>query len=145
MPVNVKLPGLQEREYKISRFSPALERDRNREMTVEIDVPNVENRLLPGMTGEVKMPLLETAPSSLIVPFSCLVRRDFPVGQRGEMARNDVVYIVRDGKAYQNSVSFGLNDGQNMEITKGIQPSDLIITNPAKLKNGTPVKIEKES
>jgi multidrug efflux pump subunit AcrA (membrane-fusion protein) len=108
-------------------------------MTVEIDVPNADNHLLPGMTVEVKMPLQETSPDSLIVPAASLVLQGRPVGQ----GVTRLVYIVRDGKAYSKEVTVRFQDGENAEIVKDIEASELIITNPENIKVGMPVKIEK--
>jgi RND family efflux transporter MFP subunit len=128
--------GIGTSEYKVSRFSPSLEGS-NREMTVVIDVPNADNHLLPGMAGEVKMPLRETSPESLIVPLPCLVS---PGGHPNPFDLR--VYIVRDGKAYLKNVAVRYRDGENAEIGEGIVASDLLIINPKMIPNGTPVKIE---
>jgi RND family efflux transporter MFP subunit len=135
MPAKLWLAGIHGSEYKVSRFSPSLEGS-NREMVVEIDLPNGDHRLLPGMTGEVKMPLQETSPESLIVPLACLGSQypPFPVLR---------VYIVRDGKAYPKEVTVNYRDSENAEIIKGLGAADLVITNPENLESGTPVKIEK--
>ncbi len=139
LPVEIEIPGARGRESKISRFSPSLEGN-NREMTVEIDVPNADNRLLPGMVGKVKLPLQRTSPNSLIVPAASVISQSEPIGQ-GVIY---LVYIVRDGKAHQKRVTVSSQDSENAEITTGIQASDLVITNyPGVLLDGTPVKIEK--
>jgi RND family efflux transporter MFP subunit len=135
MPVEMLMPGVNGRDYKISRFSPSLDGS-NRQMTVEIDVPNTDERLLPGMEGTVKLPLHQPAPDSLIVPSACVIEKIQGPGMK------TFVYIVRDGEAYEQEVSVDVDDGKNAEITKGIQATDLVITNPNKLKNGTPVKAE---
>ncbi|HEY7327001.1 MAG TPA: efflux RND transporter periplasmic adaptor subunit [Gemmataceae bacterium] len=135
MSAKLWLAGIHGSVYKVSRFSPSLEGS-NREMVVEIDLPNADHRLLPGMTGEVKMPLQETSPESLIVPLACLGSQypPFPVPR---------VYIVRDGKAYARQVTVNYRDSENAEISKGLSAADLVITNPENLESGTPVKIEK--
>lgn len=138
LPVEIKMPGVQACEYKISRFSPSFEEENG--MAVEIDVPNADNRLLPGLTGEVKMQLKPTAPNSLIVPLSSVLPKYNSPQQWGLLTT--FVYIVRDGKAYKKVVTVSFNDDKNVEIFNGIGASDLVITNPAKLENGTPVKVE---
>ncbi len=138
MPAKLWIAGIRGHEYKVSRFSPSLQGN-YRQMTVEIDVPNANNQLLPGMTGEVKMPLQETSSHNLIVPASVLTQAQ-AYGQGSIW----LVYVVRDGKAYQKRVTVSSHDGENAEITKGIQASDLVITDSqGVLHDGTPVKIEK--
>jgi RND family efflux transporter MFP subunit len=139
-PVEVEyhLPGLHGREYKISRFSSALEGGSvagQREMTVEIDIPNADNRLLPGMSGQVKIHQ-QPPPNTLVVPRSSVAGSD-------EDPEGLYLWIVRDGKAHRMPVTFWVIGEKNAEIAGGIQEADLVITNPEKLKDGTPVKIEK--
>lgn len=139
MPATLWMAGTRGREYQVSRFSPSLEGG-NRQMTVEIDVANADNRLLPGMTVEIKMPLLETSPDSLIVPAASIVEQDRAFGP-GVIS---LVYVVRDGKAYLKRVTVSSHDSENAEITTGIQASDLVITDhQGVFRDGTPVKIEK--
>jgi RND family efflux transporter MFP subunit len=138
MPVEIEMPGIRRGEYKISRFSPTLEGG-NREMTVEIDVPNADNRLLPGLSVEVLMPLQETATDSLIVPSACLL----PNEVQQKPFQEAFLFIVRDGKACRKAVRVRSNDGRNAEIAYNIQASDLvIIKNQGELSEGTPVTIE---
>jgi hypothetical protein len=54
------------------------------------------------------------------------------------------VYIVREGKAQKKRVKVNFQDMKDAEITAGIQASDLVITNPEKLKDGAPVKIKRQ-
>jgi RND family efflux transporter MFP subunit len=134
MPVAVEMPDVQERALTISRFSPSLE-GADHEMTVEMDVPNADNRLLPGMEGQARLPLKKTSPDSLIVPSACLFNTN--AGGRA------LVSIVRDGKARPIDVTVSFNDLKNAEIiSRDIHVSDLVIVNRRDLNDGTPVKVE---
>ncbi len=131
------LPGGRVTGQKIARFSPTLD-SVDRTMAVEIDVPNADNRLLPGMYGTIKIHLKKSSPDGLIVPSSCVLGGD----------PQFFVYIIRDGKAHRTPITLSIDDGTNSEIAKGIDASDLIITNPKlenvdKLHDGAPVKVEK--
>jgi hypothetical protein len=109
---------------------------------VEIDFPNADNQFLPGMMGVVEMPLQPTAPNSLIVPLSCVIPR-FQDPRLYDRVQT-FVFIVRDGKAYKKRADVSFADGKNAEIWRGeLQANDLVITNPDKLINGAPVKVEK--
>jgi RND family efflux transporter MFP subunit len=152
LPVVVHAFGEKRGEYKISRFSPTLVEDTHprtgpplvgpdpRVMTVEIDVPNSENRFLPGLQCQVEMPFKKPDPGSLIVPSSCVLPH--PPLDEGKDQR--FVYIIRDGKAYRKVVTVGWEDSINAEITEGIQASDIIaVSNLSELRDGKPVKVEK--
>jgi len=104
-------------------------------MAVEIDVANVKQRLLPGMYGSVTIHFKKRFADALVVPSSCVFL--VPLGQQG-------VSVVRDGKAHRLLVEVLMDNGKEAEIFKGINASDLIITNnPGGLAEGTPVKVEK--
>lgn len=88
------------------------------------------------------MPLHKTSPNSIIVPSAYVEPRE----RRWKGA--DIaawVWIVREGKVYKKFVEVGWDDLQNAEIIRGIEASDLIISNNGKgIAEGTPVKIEQE-
>ncbi len=120
------------RQYKISRFSPSLEGS-NREMTVEIDVPNADNRLLPGMVIWIKIQLKKPSPDALVVPAQSIFTDQ----------STTYVYIARSGKAHRTPVKVNISDGKNAEIAEGIQASDLIaVSRLGVLEDGQPVKTE---
>ncbi len=152
LPVVVNPFGEKRGEYKISRFSPTLVEDTHpktgpptlgpdpRVMTVEIDVPNSDNRFLPGMHCEVEMPWKMPDPGSLIVPSACVL----PQPRADDEKVQRFVYIIRDGKAYRKVVTVNFEDSINAEISKGIQATDVIaVSNLGELRDGTPVKVEK--
>jgi RND family efflux transporter MFP subunit len=134
------LPGVRLSAQKIARFSPTINAS-NRTMTVEIDVPNSDGRLMPGMYGSVTIHFKKRLTTALVVPQSCLL-----VGRPGEVpSYANAVYIVRDGKAYQTRVKVAAEDGKNAEIFEGVKESDLIVTNPKDLEGKVvPVEIKKE-
>lgn len=142
LPVEIGFAGVGRHEAKISRFSPSLE-GRNGEMTVEIDVPNVDKRLLPGMRAVVGMPLRMPSVDGLIVPSVCVFPRSTGLGSQSRDKFARFVYIVRDGKACKKRVAVSFDDGRNAEIIEGIQESDLIaVSTSEKLSDGQPVKTE---
>lgn len=122
------LPGVRI-SSQVARFSPVL--DPNATMTVEIDVSNPDKRLMPGMSGRVTIRPQKRLTEAFVVPSSCL--RSGPA-----------VYIVREGKARRTIVEVTTNDGKNMEILRGIQASDAIVTDPKNLEGEVvPVEIKK--
>jgi RND family efflux transporter MFP subunit len=116
-----RIPG-----QKIARFSPTLDNE-NHTMMVEIDFDNTgKHRLLPGMSGRVT-----NQGEALTIPSTCMVLSD----------EQSFVFIVRDGKAHRTKVDVIIGVPET-DVIKGIQASDLVITDPASLKDGTPVKIQ---
>jgi RND family efflux transporter MFP subunit len=127
LPVELEIDGAGSIPgQKIARFSPTLDNE-NHTMIFEIDFDNTgEHRLLPGMSGRVT-----TQKEALTIPSSCVVVAD----------NQPFVFIVRDGKAHRAKVDAILGE-PDTDVIKGFQASDLVITNPAPLKDGSPVKIE---
>lgn len=118
---------------KIVGINPILEPNGVRAVT--IDMANPKNRLVPGQHIGIRIRFNETrVPETLMVPTQCLISPS-----PGELC----VVVARDGKAHRTPIKMRAGDDKNVEITEGIEASDLVITNPAKLEDGAPVKIEK--
>jgi RND family efflux transporter MFP subunit len=127
------LPGVRLSAQKIARFSPTLNAS-NRTMTVEIDVPNPDGRLMPGMDGTITIHFKNRLTNAFVVPSSCL-------SAPGLVS----VYIVRDGKAHRIPVTITTTEEEKTEIIGDVKASDLIVTNPKDLKGEiVPVEIKKE-
>jgi RND family efflux transporter MFP subunit len=101
----------------VSRRADAL-RTATRTMLVEVDVPNPDGALYPGMyaTARFTMTLPEGPPR---VPDDALVFRG------GEI----YVPVVRDDRLVLAKVALGFDDGRTVEITSGIDANDLIAMN----------------
>jgi HlyD family secretion protein len=66
-----------------------------------------------------------------------------------EKEAQEVVFIVKDGKAVIKKVKTGIQDNTNIEILEGVEPGDEVITAPyaaisKKLENGDPVEVVKK-
>jgi RND family efflux transporter MFP subunit len=121
---------------KVIRFNSALDPEK-KTMRVEIDLPNSDGRLLPGMFGHATIHCQKVPAGTMVIPRSCLN------ASYGSNFFDAWVYVVRDGKAHLTQVTPGQGSADEVEIVQGIQASDLVITNPDKLENGTRVKFEK--
>ena len=126
--VNVEeLPG-RVIEGSITRHSFALD-ETTRTMLAEIELPNPESELRPGMYARVRI-IVETKPDVLIIPAAALVT---------EKTRTSV-FTPEDGKAKRIIVKAGFNDGGWVEIVDGLavdQP--VILTGKQPLVEGQPV------
>jgi membrane fusion protein (multidrug efflux system) len=104
-------------EGSITRHPEALT-SATRTMLVEVDLANDDRSLMPGMYAT--MNLRAAAPAGPpLVPDDALVFRDGKA----------FVPIVRQDHLKLAEVSLGYDDGINVEITRGIEPEDLVALN----------------
>jgi len=118
-PAIVRLRGLPGLPLKgaVSRAARSLDED-TRSMTVEIDLPNTDGSLLPGMFGEATITLEETA-GSLSLPA--------PAVRHDEGGRS-YVYVVGAGDAVEVvEVTTGLDDGKQVEISSGLTGDERVV------------------
>jgi len=99
----------------ITRFAYALD-ESTKTMATEIEISNPDLALRPGMWASVEIEL-QKKENALLIPAEALVV---------EKNRNSV-FVVRDNKAQNVSVTTGFDDGVNVEILKGCGPNDSVI------------------
>jgi RND family efflux transporter MFP subunit len=125
----IKLFGREQLvEGKVARFANSLE-DKSRTMQVEIDVPNKDGLLYPGMFGSVALTLREI-PGALTVPASALY------------GSGDQLFVVqvKDGRAIRTRVKTGYDDGTVVQIVDGlIGGEEVVVSNKGDLADGQPV------
>jgi len=118
-PATVSVTEYPGRDFNgsVTRHSDALQ-SATRTMLVEVDVPNEDRALLPGMYASVTFTV--AAPSgSPLVPDDALV------------FLGDKVYVpvVRQEQLHLAAVTLGYDDGRNVEVTAGLSPDDLVAVN----------------
>ncbi len=108
------------REFKgtVTRRTDALQTT-TRTMLVEVDVPNDDEALLPGMYAQVAFTVALRGGGAPQVPADALVFRNGKV----------YVPIVRDNHLRLSEVALGYDDGRLVEVTAGVAPDDLIALN----------------
>ncbi|WP_291144976.1 efflux RND transporter periplasmic adaptor subunit [Flavobacterium sp. UBA7680] len=116
--------AIQGKEYtgKISRVANALGSMRSE--AIEIDVINSDNKLKPGMYGEVKIAMVSGA-KSLLVPNTAIV----------QTTEKEYIIVVKKGRASFVDVKEGMTSKDDTEIFGALSPSDRII-----LKAGEEIK-----
>lgn len=119
------MPG-QKFEWKITRLAPVL--GQGKKARVEVDLPNTEGTLYPGMYGRVAV-FLEEKPHGLSVPVSCL-------GSDGE---GSFVWLVVGGKSRRQRVQVGIQDGDRVEVVSGLTGAEEVIRGGDGLEDGQPV------
>lgn len=101
----------------VSRTSASLD-PRTRTLIVEIDVPNPDGKLLPGMYGEVTLRLLER-PGAVVLPASAV-----RFGEDGKA----FVYVIGDGSVVSvRPVTLGFDDGATIEVTGSVAPGERVV------------------
>lgn len=110
------LPGLAFMG-QVARVSGTLDPG-TRTMLVEIDLPNDDGRIRPGLYGQTQL-LLERRERALALPVASV---RFDTG-------GAFVYIVGDGDtARRNAVQVGLRDGQWIEIVGGLSETERVVS-----------------
>jgi RND family efflux transporter MFP subunit len=117
----------------ITRHPEALAPD-SRTMLVEVDLPNQDGALLPGMYGSLR---LQAAQADVPrVPDDALVFREGKV----------FVPTVRDGRLRLNPVTLGYDSGLTVEVVEGLAPGDLVALNLGQgVRDGDPVQPVEEA
>jgi membrane fusion protein (multidrug efflux system) len=100
---------------RVARVVHALD-PRTRTMGIEVDIPNPENLLKPGMYARVDL-VVEVRSGALLVPLEVLT------GAEGRPS----VLVVRDGKVAAVAVELGPTDGPQVQVVKGLAPDAEVI------------------
>jgi membrane fusion protein, multidrug efflux system len=132
LPVKIsidELPGAN-LTGSVTRFSHSLD-DATKTMLAEIDLPNSDHKLLPGMYANVKIGV-ETHTNALLIPVDALVTEKMGTS----------VFKVSGGKAQKVPVKTGFSDGSNVEVLEGVAPEEsLILVGKQTLSSGQPVTV----
>lgn len=116
---------------KVVRNAAALDAA-SRTMLVEVEVPNPEDILLPGMYSTVQFTLVNPSPPIVIADSSLIVLADGP--QIAVVDKDDIVRIRK--------VRLGRDTGKTVEIISGCSEGERIVTTPSDLlKDGTKVRV----
>ncbi len=112
----LRLAQFPDRPFRgtVTRFAKALDLS-TRTMLTEVDLPNPDHALYPGMSADVAIEL-ERHPGALTVPVTAV----------GQAATGAYVFAVRDGRLAQQPVHTGLRDEGTIEITSGLRDGEPI-------------------
>jgi RND family efflux transporter MFP subunit len=129
----VQVPEIPGRTFtgKVTRLADALAPG-TRTLLTEIDVPNPDGVLRPGMYCTVELRIPRKTPS-LIVPSDAVV---FNSG-------GTQVAVVQNGVAHFHDVTIARDLGTQVEIRDGIKAGDQVILRPmVDLADGSKVKVQ---
>lgn len=116
-PVDVNVMSLgRALRGKVTRFSESIQMT-TRTMDTEVDVPNGDGSLVPGMYAEVKLHMAER-PHVLSVPIDAV---------EGIGTTSQQTYLVRDGQIHLANVKVGMQTASRIEITSGLREGDKVV------------------
>jgi len=100
----------------VTRFSLRLN-PATRNMRTEIDLPNPEERLYPGMYAEVSLEM-NRRPDALTVPATAV----------GSDGIGNFVYTITDNRVTRLAINIGLSDSGRTEVTGGLSKETPVVT-----------------
>jgi RND family efflux transporter MFP subunit len=92
----------------------------SRTMLVEVQVPNADGALLPGMYAQVDLSSARADPPLLVPGDALLVRAD----------GTQVAVVRPDSTVHLQKIRIGRDYGDRLEVLEGLQEGDRIIANP---------------
>lgn len=105
---------------RVARVAPVLD-PATRTATMEIEIPNRDYRLKPGMYARVSL-TVEEHKNALVAAKTAVVDFESKRGVWVANAENRAVFVP---------VTLGIDDGERVEITGGLKEGDLIVTEGA--------------
>ncbi|HUY32576.1 MAG TPA: efflux RND transporter periplasmic adaptor subunit [Pirellulales bacterium] len=115
--IQFNLPALKDVKGAVSRIGYGLN-PATSTIRAEIDLPNPDGRIRPGMSAWVTI-LLETHPKALTVPQTAM---------RFSNGMHAWCYRVVNGRAVKTAVKFGFNVREKLEIIEGLTEGEAIVT-----------------
>lgn len=131
IPVKLVHEEAPDQEFKgtITRTTEVLD-PATRTLLVEIDMPNHDRKLQPGMYVSATLHL-EQHPNALVVPPSAIA-----AGSNKEKA----VFVAEQGQVRRAAIRTGLDDGKWVEVVEGLSGNeDIVVVGKASLKDGQAV------
>jgi len=116
-PVEVRVDSLNGKTFagKISRFTHEVD-DNTRTMITEIEVPNLDLELIPGMYANVILQV-EQRPNALAIPVEAVSGEKNPT----------VLVLNQDQQIEERAVTLGLETPEKFEVLSGLREGDLVI------------------
>jgi membrane fusion protein (multidrug efflux system) len=87
-----------------------------RTLDVEVEIPNPEGRLKPGMLARMEIPR-RTLTRALLVPLEAVL----------DLGRQQVVYVVEDGVTHRREVELGPVSGQRVVVASGLAAGERVV------------------
>jgi RND family efflux transporter MFP subunit len=130
----VRVPEIPDRTFpgKVTRIASALQPG-SRTLLTEIDVPNPDGALSPGIYCTVELFIPRKTPSMMIPADAIVFDQD---GMH--------VMVVENGIAHLQKIAIARDFGKEVEVHDGVRPGDQVILNPMiGLADGSRVTVHK--
>jgi RND family efflux transporter MFP subunit len=116
----IRVPEMPDRAFpgKVTRIAEALQQG-TRTLLAEVDVPNPDGALTPGIYCSVELDIPRKVPSLLIPANAVIFNRD---GLQVAVVENDVVHIRK--------VTVARDLGTQIEVRNGVKAGDQVVLNP---------------
>jgi RND family efflux transporter MFP subunit len=128
----IRVPELPGRDFpgKVTRIADALQPG-TRTLLTEIDVPNPDHALSPGVYCTVELKIPRKTPS-LVLPSEAIIFN----------AKGLSVAVVQDGAAHLRNVNVVRDFGTTVEVNSGVKDGDqVILAPPVDLADGQKVNV----
>ncbi|MGC2661653.1 MAG: efflux RND transporter periplasmic adaptor subunit [Bryobacteraceae bacterium] len=132
MPAEVSIQELPGRHFagKITRVSGSLDSS-TRTLLTEIQVPNPEGKILPGMYANVQMAVSRTL-LPILIPGDAIVTR---------ATGASIAVVDPDDTVHYHAVQLGRDYGLEVEVTSGLRDGQEVVVNPTDdVREGVKVK-----
>jgi len=103
---------------KVVLISPAVD-PTSTTVEVRVHAPNTANRFKAGTTVRVEM-IAQTIPSALVIPVAAVLTS--PSGN------TSVMVIDKENKPHKKSVTLGIRDAGNVQVTEGLESGERVVT-----------------
>ena len=128
----ISMPNATVVPAKVTLVSPALDPG-STTVEVWVEADNKSGELRPGGTVVIKA-VARTIDNAIVIPAEALLKS--PEGA------STVMVVGSDSKAHQTEVETGIRNGNQVQITKGLQPGQTVVTTGAYgLPDNTQVKV----
>jgi len=130
-PATVQVQSLAGKAFtgKVTRSGWALDAS-NRSLRIEIDLPNTDEVLRPGMYASVQVVLDERA-NTTTLPIAAVTSGAEPY-----------CYVVESGKLRKTTITLGLRSGDEVEVLDGVREGEVVVlTGVGGLQDGQAVQV----
>jgi len=131
---NVSVREIPDKSFnaKVVRTAGAID-PASRTLLTELQLPNEDGQLFPGMYAEVKFALPQDGRTLLVSGNAVMIRSDGP----------KVLVVDAKQTIRSRAVKLGRDLGDKVEIISGLNPTESLVANPTDaLRDGTEVKVQ---
>jgi len=116
---NISAPGITDAvPGKVTMVSPALDPG-STTVEVWVQAPNPQERIRPGVSAQVTI-IAETVPQAVVIPAVAVLTA--PDGG------TSVMVVDAQNKPHEKSVKLGIRDGDDAQVTDGLQAGERVVT-----------------